>query len=304
MIKQRTIQRAIKGSGIGLHTGKKVFFTLVPAAPDSGIVFRRVDLSPTVDIPASALYVGETTLSTTLVKDGVKVSTIEHMMSAFAGLGIDNLIVELSAEEVPIMDGSSAPFVFLIQNAGVEEQNAAKKFIRVKKKVSVKVDGKEATLLPYEGFKVNFEIDFDHPVLQNTRMDCEVDFSNTSFVEAISRARTFGFTHEIEYLRSKGLVQGGSVDNAIVVDEFRILNEGGLRYDDEFVRHKILDAVGDLYTAGFALLADFRAYKSGHYLNNLILRELFAQEDAYEVVTFDTGASEPIQYAPGILTTA
>jgi UDP-3-O-[3-hydroxymyristoyl] N-acetylglucosamine deacetylase len=297
MIKQRTLQRPISASGIGLHTGKKVNFTLLPAAPNTGVVFRRVDLSPAFDLPARAEHVLETTLSTTLVIGDVKMSTIEHLMSAFAGLGIDNVIVEIDAEEVPIMDGSAAPFVFLIQNAGVEEQGVAKKFIRVKKKVSVEVDGKKAELLPHEGFKMAFEIDFDHPVLKATRLDCEIDFSKTSFADAIGRARTFGFTHEIEYLRSKGLVQGGSVDNAIVVDEYRILNEGGLRYDDEFVRHKILDAVGDLYTAGYSLLADFRAYKSGHHLNNLVLRELFAQEDAYEIVSFEAEQDSPVAYS-------
>ncbi len=302
MIKQRTIQRPINASGIGLHTGRKVAFSILPSRPDSGIVFRRVDLDPVVEIASSALNVHETQLSTTLVQDGVKVSTIEHIMSAFAGLGIDNAIVEVSAEEIPIMDGSSAPFVFLLQNAGIEEQPVAKKFIRIKKPISIEIEGKKAELRPFDGYKISFEIDFDHPVLRNTALDCSMDFSKTSYVKEVSRARTFGFIHEIEYLRSIGLVQGGSVDNAIVVDEYRILNEGGLRYDDEFVRHKILDAIGDLYTAGHSLLAEYKAFKSGHHLNNLIVRELLKREDAYEIVTFETGEASPVCYGPRVPT--
>jgi len=296
MIKQRTLQRPIEASGIGLHTGRKVYFTMLPAAPDTGVVFRRTDLQPVVEIAATAANVHETQLSTTLVLDGVKVSTIEHIMSAFAGLAIDNVVVEISAEEVPIMDGSSAPFVYLIQNAGIEEQDAAKKFIRVTKPVRIEHEGKVAELLPHDGYKIDFTIDFDHPVLRSTNMHSQMDFSKTSYVKEVSRARTFGFTHEIEYLRSIGLVQGGSVDNAIVVDEFRILNEGGLRYADEFVRHKILDAIGDLYTVGHGLLAQVNAVKSGHHVNNLLARELLANPECYEIVSFDDVSESPFDF--------
>lgn len=297
MIRQRTLRNSIKATGVGLHTGEKVYLTLKPAPVDTGIVFRRVDLDPVVEIKATALNVGETTLSTTLVQDGVKVSTVEHLLSAMAGLGLDNAYVELSSMEVPIMDGSAGPFVFLIQSAGIEEQNAAKKFIRIKREVTVKQGDKVATFLPYDGFKVNFRIDFDHPVFHGRSVDAEIDFSSTSFVKEISRARTFGFMHEIEYLRSKGLARGGSVDNAIVVDEYRILNEDGLRYEDEFVKHKILDAIGDLYLLGHSLIGEYQAYKSGHGLNNQSLRELLVQEDAWEWVTYEEEeAVAPISY--------
>jgi UDP-3-O-[3-hydroxymyristoyl] N-acetylglucosamine deacetylase len=297
MIRQRTLRNTIRATGIGLHTGEKVYLTLKPAPIDHGIVFRRADLSPPVDIPARAENVGETTLSTTLMKDDVKVSTVEHLLSAMAGLGIDNAIVELSAPEVPIMDGSAGPFVFLIQSAGIEEQAAAKKFIRVKREVTVKQGDKVASFLPFDGFKVSFAIDFDHPVFRGRKVDASMDFSSTSFVKEISRARTFGFMHEIEYLRAQGLARGGSVDNAIVVDEYRILNEDGLRYEDEFVKHKILDAIGDLYLLGTSLIGEFRAYKSGHALNNSLLRELMAQRDAWELVTFENADDSPISYA-------
>ncbi len=296
MIKQRTLRNAIKATGVGLHTGQKVYLTLRPAPVDTGIVFRRVDLTPVVEIKARAENVGDTELSTTLVKGDVRVSTVEHLLSAMAGLGIDNAYVELSAPEVPIMDGSAGPFVFLIQSAGIEEQEAPKRFIRIKKPVRVEMGDKVASFLPFDGFKVCFGIEFDHPVFRGRRLQAEVDFSTTSFVKEISRARTFGFMHEIEYLRSKGLAQGGSVDNAIVVDEYRILNEDGLRYEDEFVKHKILDAIGDLYLLGNSLIGEFQAYKSGHALNNQLLRALIAQRDAWEVVTFEEKAS-PISYA-------
>jgi UDP-3-O-[3-hydroxymyristoyl] N-acetylglucosamine deacetylase len=297
MIRQRTLRNTIRATGIGLHTGEKVYLTLKPAPIDHGIVFRRADLSPPVDIYARAHNVGETTLSTTLMNGDVRVSTVEHLLSAMAGLGIDNAIVELSAPEVPIMDGSAGPFVFLIQSAGIEEQDAAKKFIRVKREVTVKHGDKVASFLPFDGFKVSFTIDFDHPVFRGRKVDASMDFSSTSFVKEISRARTFGFMHEIEYLRAQGLARGGSVDNAIVVDEYRILNEDGLRYEDEFVKHKILDAIGDLYLLGNSLIGEFRAYKSGHALNNSLLRTLIEQTDAWEFVTFENDADSPISYA-------
>ncbi len=297
MIKQRTLKNEIRATGVGLHTGQKIYLTLRPGPIDSGIVFRRVDLDPVVEIEAKALNVGDTTLSTTLMNGDVRVSTVEHLLSAMAGLGIDNAIVDVSADEVPIMDGSAGPFVFLIQSAGIQEQAAAKKFIRIKKDVTVKDGDKYAILKPFNGFKVSFTIDFDHPVFKGRKLDAVVDFSSTSFVKEISRARTFGFMHEIEYLRSKGLAKGGSVDNAIVVDKFRILNEDGLRYEDEFVKHKILDAIGDLYLLGNTLIGEFCAYKSGHGLNNQSLRELLRQPDAWEVVTFEEDeALSPISY--------
>lgn len=301
MIKQRTLKNAIRATGVGLHTGEKIYLTLLPAPVDSGIVFRRVDLDPVVEIEAKAENVGDTTLSTTLVKGDVRVSTVEHLLSAIAGMGIDNAIVEVSAAEVPIMDGSAGPFVFLIQSAGIEEQSAAKKFIRIKKPVVVEDGDKVASFLPFDGFKVSFSIDFDHPVFKDRTLEAEVDFSSTSFVKEVSRARTFGFMHEIEYLRSKGLAKGGSVDNAIVVDEYRILNEDGLRYEDEFVKHKILDAIGDLYLLGNSLIGEFKAHKSGHALNNKSLRELIAQKDAWEVVTFDDESTAPISYIKPVL---
>jgi len=302
MIRQRTLRNAIKATGVGLHTGEKVYLALAPAPVDTGIVFRRVDLDPIVEIPACAANVGDTTLSTTLVHGGSRVSTVEHLLSAMAGLGIDNAYVDVSASEVPIMDGSAGPFVFLIQSAGIEEQNAAKKFIRIKRQVTVEHGDKRASFLPFNGFKVSFTIDFDHPVFRDRTAHAEVDFSSTSFVKEVSRARTFGFMHEIEYLRSQGLARGGSVDNAIVVDEYRILNQDGLRYDDEFVKHKVLDAIGDLYLLGYSLIGEFRAHKSGHALNNASLRALIADSDAWEMVTFDDPKDAPISYvtAPAV----
>lgn len=296
MIKQRTLRNAIRATGVGLHTGEKVYLTLAPAPVDTGIVFRRTDLDPPVEIAARAENVGDTTLSTTLVSGDVRVSTVEHLLSAMAGLGIDNAYVELSAAEVPIMDGSAGPFVFLIQSAGIQEQSKAKQFIRIKRPVTVKDGDKVASFLPFDGFKVSFTIDFDHPVFRDRTGEAALDFSSTSFVKEVSRARTFGFMHEIEYLRSKGLAQGGSVDNAIVVDEYRILNEDGLRYEDEFVKHKVLDAIGDLYLLGNSLIGEFRAHKSGHALNNASLRALIADADAWEVVTFEDISEAPISY--------
>lgn len=295
MIRQRTLKNTIRATGVGLHSGEKVYLTLLPAPANHGIVFRRVDLDPIVDIPATATTVGDTTMSTTLVKDGVRVDTVEHLLSAMAGLGIDNAVVELSAQEVPIMDGSAGPFVFLIQSAGIAEQEVAKKFIRIKKKIEVREDDKVASFVPYDGFKVTFEIFFDHPVFKQSAQQASLDFSSTSFVKEVSRARTFGFMKDIEYLRSKNLALGGSVSNAIVVDEYRVLNEDGLRYDDEFVKHKILDAVGDLYLLGHSLIGEFVGFKSGHGLNNKLLRALEEQTDAWEFVEF-AEESAPISY--------
>lgn len=296
MIRQRTLKNTIRATGVGLHSGEKVFLTLKPAPVNTGIVFRRVDLDPVVEVEAKAEYVGETMLSTTLVKDGVRVATVEHLMSAMAGLGLDNCYVELSAAEVPIMDGSAGPFVFLLQSAGIAEQEAAKRFTRIKREVTVEEDGKWATFTPFEGFKVSFTIEFNHPVFEGRSQNATVDFSSTSFVKEVSRARTFGFMRDIEALRSMNLALGGSVDNAIVVDDYRILNEDGLRYDDEFVRHKMLDAIGDLYLMGSSLIGEFRGFKSGHDLNNKLLRKLIAEQDAWEVVTFDDEAKAPISY--------
>ncbi|MFJ4347875.1 UDP-3-O-acyl-N-acetylglucosamine deacetylase [Pseudomonas sp. NPDC089401] len=296
MIRQRTLKNTIRATGVGLHSGEKVYLTLKPAPVDTGIVFRRADLDPVVEIAARAANVGETTMSTTLVNGDVKVDTVEHLLSAMAGLGIDNAYVELSASEVPIMDGSAGPFVFLIQSAGLEEQDAAKKFIRILREVTVVEGDKSATFLPFDGFKVSFEIDFDHPVLKGQTQSAVVDFSSTSFVKEVSRARTFGFMRDIEYLRKHNLALGGSVENAIVVDETGVLNEDGLRSDDEFVKHKILDAIGDLYLLGNSLIGEFKGYKSGHALNNQLLRKLIAETDAWEVVTFEDASTAPISY--------
>ena len=297
MIKQRTLKNVIRATGVGLHTGEKVYLTLHPAAADTGVVFRRTDLNPPVEIHAIAENVGETTLSTTLMNGDVRVSTVEHLLSAFAGLGIDNVVVDVSAPEVPIMDGSASPFVFLLQSAGICEQDVAKKFIRVKREVTVRQGDKVVSFKPFDGFKINFEIDFDHPAFKYRALTASVDFSTTSFVKEVSRARTFGFMHEFEYLRSVGLARGGSFENAIVVDEFEILNEDGLRYDDEFVKHKILDAIGDLYLLGNSLIGEFNAHKSGHALNNVSVRALLADTDAWEFVTFvDNPQDVPINY--------
>lgn len=299
MIKQRTFRNTIRATGVGLHTGRKVLLTLRPAPVNTGIVFRRVDLDPAVEIPALARNVSDTKLSTTLSAGGASVSTVEHLLSAMAGLGIDNAYVDMNAAEVPIMDGSAGPFVFLIQSAGIEEQNAPKEYIRIKREVTVKDenDGKIATFLPHDGFKVNFTIDFDHPAFKGRSASAEVDFGSTSFVREVSRARTFGFMKEFEYLRANGLALGGSMDNAIVIDDYKVLNEDGLRYEDEFVRHKILDAIGDLYLLGKSLIGEFRALKSGHALNNQLLRTLLDQPEAWELVTFDDVKAAPISYA-------
>jgi len=297
MLQQRTIKTAIRATGVGLHTGEKVYMTLRPAAVNAGITFRRVDLDKPVDIKADPRLVGETMLGTTLIKDGVKVATVEHLMSALAGLGIDNLTVDLSAPEVPIMDGSAAPFVFLLQSAGIEEQQAAKRFIRIKKKIRVEDDEKWAQLTPFNGFKVNFEISFNHPIFNKLSRDASIDFSSTSFLKEVSRARTFCFLRDVETLREHNLTLGGSMDNAIVLDDYRILNEDGLRYSNEFVIHKILDAIGDIYLLGHSLVGEFSGHKSGHELNNKLLRVLLDDAAAWEEVTFEDSRKAPISYA-------
>jgi UDP-3-O-[3-hydroxymyristoyl] N-acetylglucosamine deacetylase len=296
MINQRTLKNVIRATGVGIHTGEKVYLTLRPAPIDAGIVFRRVDLDPVVELRAYPEAVGDTRLSSSLQNGDVSVSTIEHLMSALAGLGIDNVYVELTSSEVPIMDGSAAPFVFLVQSAGVSEQEAPKKFIRVLKEVEVKDGDKWARFDPYEGFKVSFSIDFDHPIFAKSPQTAEVDFSTISYVKEVSRARTFGFMHELETLRGMGLALGASHANAIAMDSYSILNDDGLRYEDEFVKHKILDAIGDLYLFGHPLIGSFKAYKSGHALNNALLRELIKQEDAWEIVTFDDPEQAPIAF--------
>lgn len=297
MIKQRTLKNVIRATGVGLHSGEKVFMTLRPAAVDTGIVFRRVDFKEPLEIVARAEHVGDTSLSTTLTRGDVRIMTVEHLLSALAGLGIDNAYVDLSAAEVPIMDGSAGPYVFLIQSAGIEEQNAAKRFIRIKESIRVEDGDKWARFEPFDGFKVGFTIDFNHPIFTRSTSSAEIDFSTTSFVKEVSRARTFGFMKDIEMLRDRKLVLGGSMDNAIVLDDYRILNEDGLRYEDEFVKHKILDAIGDLYLLGHSLIGAFYGHKSGHQLNNQLLRTLLANRSAWEEVTFDDPADAPISYA-------
>ncbi len=297
MLKQRTIKTAIRATGVGLHTGEKVYMTLRPATINSGINFHRVDLNGPFTIKADPKLVGETMLGTTLIKDGIKVATVEHLMSALAGLGIDNLHVDLSAPEVPIMDGSAGPFVFLLQSAGIEEQSAPKKLIKIKKKIRVEDDDKWAELSPFNGFKVNFEVYFNHPVFKKLNPKATIDFSSTSFLKEVSRARTFCFLRNVEALRERNLTLGGSMDNAIVLDDYRILNENGLRYANEFVIHKILDVIGDAYLLGHNLVGELSAYKSGHDLNNKLLRAMLDDESAWEVVTFDDSSNVPISYA-------
>jgi UDP-3-O-[3-hydroxymyristoyl] N-acetylglucosamine deacetylase len=297
MIRQRTLKSTIRATGVGLHTGEKVAMALRPAPVDTGIVFCRSDLPGNPAIPAQALNVTDTRLATVIEKDGARVSTVEHLMSAFAGLGIDNAFVDVSAEEVPIMDGSARTFVFLIQTAGVEEQAAPKKFLRVLKTVELQQGDKKVRLEPFDGFKVGFSIEFDHPVFEAARSTVEVDFGEVSYVKEISRARTFGFTQDVEAMRAQGLGRGGSLDNAIVIDDFRVLNSEGLRFDDEFVKHKALDAVGDLYMLGRPIIGAFFGHKSGHALNNLLLRKLIADATAWEEVTFDAEEAVPRAFA-------
>ena len=302
MLRQRTLKNVIRATGVGLHSGEKVYLTLRPAPVDAGIVFRRVDLDPVVEIPACANLVTETMLCTGLSHERGKVMTVEHLMSALAGLGIDNAYVELSAAEVPIMDGSSGPFVFLLQSAGIAEQEAPKRFMRIRETVEVREGDKVARFEPHDGFRIGFTVEFDHPAIPASRSRAEVEFSTTSYVREVSRARTFGFMRDLEFMRERNLGLGGSMDNAIVLDEFRVLNEDGLRYADEFVRHKILDAVGDLYLAGRPIIGAFEGFKSGHALNNKLVRALLAQPAAWEEVVFDDPETAPVAY--GVSATA
>jgi len=298
MLRQRTLKNTIRATGVGLHSGKKVLMVLRPAPVDTGIIFRRVDLEEPVDVVAHAKNVGDTMLGTTLISDGVRVATIEHLLSAFAGLGLDNAYVDLSAEEVPIMDGSAGPFVFLLQSAGIEEQAAPKRFARILERIEVRDGDKWARFEPYNGFRVNFEIEFDHPIFKKRAQTASMEFSTTSFLKEISRARTFGFMRDLEFLRARNLALGGTMENAIVLDDYRILNEDGLRYEDEFVKHKILDAIGDLYLLGRSLIGEFSGHKSGHALNNQLVRKLIDTPSAWEEVIFDDVKDVPISYLP------
>jgi len=300
MVGQRTLRNSMRATGVGLHTGRKVLMIVKPAAPDTGIVFHRSDLPGSPDIPARAANVGETTLGTTLIQGEARVSTVEHLLSACAGLGIDNARIEVNAPEVPIMDGSAGPFVFLLQSAGIEEQSSPKRFTRVTKRVRVEDGDKWAQFDPYEGFRVNFEIEFDHPIFKRRMQRATMDFSTTAFLKEISRARTFGFMRDLEMLRSRNLALGGTLDNAIVLDDSRVLNEGGLRYEDEFVKHKILDAIGDLYLLGHSLIGEFSGHKSGHGLNNRLLRALQADRSAWEEVEFERPEQAPISYVQAL----
>lgn len=287
MVKQRTLKSVIRSTGIGVHTGQKVFLTLRPAPVNTGIVFIRADLDPAVEIPASSEFIGDTSLCTCLMKDGVRISTVEHLLSALSGLGIDNLYVEVSAPELPIMDGSSAPFVFLIQSAGIVEQNAYKRFIRIRKRVKVKLDDKWVSIEPYDGFKVEFQLKYDHPVIKSNNQRAAIDFSSSSYSKEIARARTFGFLSDYEIIRKQNLALGASMDNAVVLDEYKVVNPDGLRYEDELVKHKILDVIGDLYLMGHSIIGKFKGYKSGHLMNSLLLEKLIADPSTYEIVTFD-----------------
>lgn len=296
MAQQRTLQNTIRATGVGLHSGEKVFLTLRPAPVDTGIVFRRVDLEPVVEIPARADLVTETMLCTGVARDGGKAMTVEHLMSAMAGLGIDNAYVDLSAPEVPIMDGSSGPFIFLLQSAGIVEQRAPKRFLRILSPIEVRDGDKVARFEPHDGFRLDFTVDFDHPAIPTSRSRAVVEFSTENYIREVSRARTFGFMRDLEFMRERNLGLGGSMDNAIVLDEFRVLNDDGLRYADEFVRHKILDAVGDLYLAGHPILGAYIGYKSGHALNNKLVRALLAQREAWVLTTFEDAAPSPVVF--------
>ncbi len=303
MIRQKTLKNTIRATGVGLHTGEKVEMTFRPAPPDSGIKFRRVDLDTPVEIAARPENVGNTTLSTTLVNGSVRVSTVEHLLAAFSGLGIDNAVVDISTSEIPIMDGSSGPFVFLLQSAGIQQQNALKTYLRIKRKIIVRDGDKWACLEPFDGYKVTFTIDFDHPAFHDDTSTASIDVSAVSFVKEISRARTFGFIHELEQLKQHNLALGGSFDNAIVVDKQRVLNKDGLRYVDEFVKHKILDAIGDLYLLGHSLIGEFKAYKSGHHLNNQLLMKLLSMPQAWDIVSSEGVLTPETLYQEGILAT-
>ncbi|WOT04970.1 UDP-3-O-acyl-N-acetylglucosamine deacetylase [Shewanella youngdeokensis] len=298
MIFQRTVKEIVKTTGVGLHSGNKVTLIVKPAPVNTGIVLVRTDLSPAVEIPAVAEQVRETTMCTALVNDdGVRVSTIEHLFAALAGLGIDNAIIEVDAPEIPIMDGSASPFVFLLQSVGIQEQAAAKKYIKITKPIRVEDGDKWAELKPFKGFRVNFAIDFNHPEIARSQQHMVMDFSSSAFIKDISRARTFGFMRDIEYLRANNLALGGSMENAVVLDEYRVLNPDGLRYEDEFVKHKILDAFGDLYVAGHAIVGEFCAFKTGHALNNQLVRAMLAQQDAWEIVSFEEEADAPVSFS-------
>lgn len=302
MIKQRTIKHAVQETGIGLHKGDKVTMTLRPAPANTGIVFRRIDLEPFVDIPARADAVGDTLLCTCLSNDdGVSISTVEHLASALAGLGIDNIIVEVDSNELPIMDGSASPFIFLLQSAGVEELSAAKRFIRIKKPIRVEDGDKWAEFHPYDGFRVDFKIDFDHPVISQTRQHVVLDFDAANYVEEVSRARTFGFMKDLEYMNANNLALGGSMENAVALDEYRVLNPEGLRYDDEFLKHKILDAVGDLYLGGHSIIGELKAYKSGHGLNNKLLNAMLNNQDCWEFISYESPEQMPINFVSPVL---
>jgi len=297
MIRQRTIKQSVAVTGIGLHKGDKVTMTLRPAPANTGIIFRRIDLEPYVDIPADAGLVGDTMLCTCLSnEEGHTISTVEHLSSALAGLGIDNIIVEVNSNELPIMDGSASPFIFLLQSAGIEELNTSKKFIRINKPVRVEEGDKWAEFHPFDGFRIDFQIDFNHPVIRQSKQHMVLDFSSDSYIDKVSRARTFGFLNDLEYMHSNNLALGGSMDNAVALDEFRVLNQEGLRYQDEFVKHKILDAVGDLYLAGHSIIGELKAYKSGHGLNNKLLNQLLAQQECWEFVSFDEKEDSPIHF--------
>lgn len=305
MLKQRTLKNPVRASGVGLHSGRKVYMSLLPADPDTGIVFRRIDLPGAPEVPARAHLVTDTQLCTCLTNDdGLKIQTIEHLLSALSGMGVDNAVVELSAQEVPIMDGSAGPFVFLVQSAGVVEQDAAKQFLRVTRPVQVQDGDKMARLEPFDGFRLSFGIEFAHPVVRGTRQHVTIDFSSTSFVREVARARTFGFMQDVEFMRARNLALGGSLENAVVLDEYRVLNRDGLRYDDEFVRHKILDAVGDLYLVGHSVLGAYSAFKSGHDLNNRLARALLENEDAWELTTVADAGDAPVQFIPALPVTA
>ncbi len=297
MLKQRTLKKEISATGVGLHNGEKVTMTLRPAAINTGILFRRVDLPNSPEIKVQAHAVRDTRMCSALECNGARVATVEHLMSALAGLGVDNIIIDINGGEVPIMDGSALPFIYLLQTAGVFEQPAAKKFIRIKKTIEVIHDDKWVRFEPYHGFKIDFTIDFPHPVFEHTGKNVKIDFADNTYIKEISRARTFGFMHEVEYLRANGLARGGSLDNAIVLDEYRILNSGGLRYEDEFAKHKVLDAIGDLYMLGHPLLGAFTAYKSGHALNNELICTLLDDADAWEYATFEDEKSAPVGFS-------
>ena len=298
MIKQRTLKNVVRATGVGVHTGKKVYLTLRPAPPNTGVIFCRTDLDPVVHIPACVNYIGDTSLSTCLKKESDRIVTVEHLLSALAGVGVDNLYVDLTAPELPIMDGSAGPFIFLIQSAGVEEQNAPKEFIRIKQKVQVEDQDKSIMVEPYNGFKISFGIDFNHPLFNKHNQNATIDFSSTSYVKEVSRARTFGFLSDYEFIRKNNLALGASLDNALVLDEYKILNQDGLRYPDEFVKHKILDVIGDLYLLGRSLIGSFSGVKSGHALNSQLLKQLLATKKAWEIVTFENSAELPFAYIP------